>query len=115
SASDPACIFHHYTLVHTAGPAVLGFIGAPLVISLILAMLLSIKVARRSTRADNAAWFFVVLSSVVCFLGLFVQGFLMLLEGLLIVGAVAATPLPPDPDDRLLRPRATLRGLTPRS
>ena len=103
SSSDPACIYHSYTLVQRAGPAVLGFVGAPAVISLVLAMLLRIKVTRRSIRADRAAWFFAVLSCLICIVGLAVEGFLMLLEAVLTVGAVAATPFPPDPNDRLLR------------
>ncbi len=108
SSSDPVCYFHSYTLVHTAGPAVLGFVGAPAAISLVLATLLSIKVTRRSIRADNAAWLFAAVSCVICFVGLFVEGWLMLLEAVLTVGAVAATPLPPDPGDRLVRSGRTL-------
>ena len=100
SSSDPGCIFHSYTLVHTAGPAVLGFIGAPAVISLVLATLLRIKVTRRSIRADRAAWCFAALSCLICVVGLAVQGLLMLLEAVLTLCAVAATPFPPDPNDR---------------
>jgi cytochrome bd-type quinol oxidase subunit 2 len=103
SNSDPACIFHSYTLVHTAGPAVLGFVGAPAVISLLLAMLLRIKVTRRSVRAARAAWFFTAVSCLICFVGLAVEGFPMILEAVLTVWAVAATPFPPDPDDPLVR------------
>jgi len=103
SSSDPACIYHSYTLLHTAGPAVLAFVGAPAVISLVLAMLLRIKVTRRSIRADRAAWFFAALSCLICIAGLAVEGFLMLLEAALTLCAVAATPFPPDPNDRLLR------------
>ena len=104
SDSDPACIFHSYTLVHTAGPGVLAFVGAPALISLVLAGLLRIKVTRRSARAGRAAWIFASLSCVVCFVGVAVEGFLMLLEAVLTLLAVAATPFPPDPDDPLLRP-----------
>ena len=103
SSSDPACIYHSYTLVQRAGPAVLGFVGAPAVISLILAVLLRIKVTRRSSRADRAAWSFAALSCIICIAGLAVEGFLMLLEAVLTICAVAFTPFPPDPDDRLLR------------
>jgi hypothetical protein len=103
SSSDPACIYHSYTLVQRAGPAVLAFVGAPAVISLVLAVLLRIKVTRRSNRAAGAAWCFAALSAVVCIAGLAVEGFLMLLEAVLTISAVAATPFPPDPDDRLLR------------
>jgi hypothetical protein len=87
--------------VHTAGPAVLGFVGAPALISLILAILLRIKVTRRSTRAARAAWSFAALSFLICAVGIAVEGFLMLLEGVLTVWAVAATPFPSDPNDRL--------------
>lgn len=103
SSNDPACLYHSYTLVHTAGPAVLAFVGAPAVISLVLAMVLRIKVTRRSIRADRAAWSLAALSCLVCVAGLAVEGFLMLLEAALTVCAVAATPFPPDPNDRLLR------------
>lgn len=103
SSSDPACIYHSYTLVHTAGPAILVFVGAPGVISLVLAMLLRIKVRRRSIRADRAAWCLAALSCLICIAGLVVVGFLMLLEAALTVSAVAATPFPPDPNDPLLR------------
>lgn len=103
SSSDPACIYHSYTLVQRAGPAVLGFVGAPAVISLIIAGLLRFKVRRRSTRADRAAWSFAVLSFIICIVGLAVEGFLMLLEAALTIGAVIATPVPHDSDDRLLR------------
>lgn len=113
SSSDPACIFHSYTLVHTAGPAVLGFVGAPALISLILAILLRIKVTRRSTRAAQAAWFFAALSFLVCAVGIAVEGFLMLVEGVLTVWAVAATPFPSNPDDRV-RWGPELRRLAPR-
>jgi hypothetical protein len=113
SSSDPACIFHSYTLLHTAGPAVLGFVGAPALISLILAVLLRIKVTRRSIRAARAASFFAALSFLICAIGVAVQGFLMLLEALLTISAVAATPFPADPNDPLLRSGRGLRQLTP--
>jgi hypothetical protein len=113
SSSDPACLFHSFTLVHTAGPAILGFVGAPAVISLVIAMLLRIKVTRRSIRADRAAWFFAALSCLICIVGLAVEGFLMLLEAVLTVCAVAAAPFPPDPNDRLLRSGGGWRRPTP--
>jgi hypothetical protein len=117
STSDPACIFHSYTLVHTAGPAVLGFVGAPALISLILAILLRIKVTRRSTRAARAAWFFAALSFLICAVGIAVEGFLMLLEGVLTVWAVAATPLPSDPAERSVGwgPELRRQARTPRA
>jgi hypothetical protein len=102
-SSDPACLFHSYTLVHTAGTAILGLVGAPAVISLVVAMLLRRKVSRRSIRAGRAAWSFAALSCVISVAGIAVEGFLMLLEAALTVCAVAVTPFPPDPNDRLLR------------
>ena len=105
-SADPACVFHSYTLLHTAGPAILGFVGAPAVISVVIAMLLRIKVSRRSIRADRAAWLLAALSCLISIAGTAVEGLLMLLEAALTVCAVAATPFPPDPSDRLLRPRA---------
>ena len=103
STSDPGCVFHSYTLVQVEGPGILGFAGAPVVISMVLAVLLYMKVTRRSERADRAAWFFAVLSCLVCFLGLLVEGFVILPEAVLTVCAVATAPLPPDPNDPLAR------------
>ena len=103
SSSDPACAFHSYTLVHTAGPGVLAFVGAPAAISVVLAALLRLKVIRRSVRAEQAAWSLAALSCLVCIVGFAVEGFLMLVEAVLTVWAVAATPLPADPDDPLLQ------------
>ncbi len=84
-----------------AGPGVLGFVGAPVVISLVLAALLHVKVTRRSHQAARAALCFAVLSCLVCFLGLAVEGIVMLPEAVLTVCAVATAPLPPDPTDPL--------------
>jgi hypothetical protein len=98
-SSDPDCIFHSYTLIDTAGPAALGIVAAPAVITLVLAVLLHMKVTRRSVRAGQAAWFLAVLSCLICFVGLVVEGFLMLLEAVLTVCAVAITPLPGDASD----------------
>lgn len=93
SASDPACVFHSYTLLHTAGAGILGFVGAPALISLVLAVLLYMKANRGSQRAARAAWFLAALSCLICFVGLVVEGFLVLPEAALTVGAVAAAPL----------------------
>jgi hypothetical protein len=112
-SSDPACLFHSYTLVHTAGPAILGLVGAPAVISLVVAMLLRIKVSRRSIRAGRAAWSFAALSCLISIAGIAVHGFLMFLEAALTVCAVAVTPFPPDPNDRLLRSGAEWRPSPP--
>ncbi|MGI8571728.1 MAG: hypothetical protein ACR2L9_03740 [Solirubrobacteraceae bacterium] len=42
-----------------------------------------------------------MLSCLVCFLGLAVEGIVMLPEAVLTVCAVATAPLPPDPTDPL--------------
>jgi hypothetical protein len=110
SESDPACIFHSYTLLHTAGPAVLGFVGAPVLISLVTAMLLLVKVARRSGRAGRGALSFAVLSCFIGFVGLVTEEPFMLIAGAFTVCAVAAAPLPPDTNDPLLRSGGTLHG-----
>jgi len=101
SSSDPACVFHSYTLLHRAGPAVLAFVGAPALISAAVAILLRMKVGRRSVRAGEAAWVLAGLSCLICLIGLLVEGFLMFLAGALTLAAVAVAPLPPDPTDRL--------------
>jgi hypothetical protein len=106
SNADPACVYHHYTLVGTAGLWILGVIGAPALISLAVAWALHTKVTRRSLRADHAAWGLAVLSCLICFVGLLITGFVMLIPAALTVGAVAVTPLPPDPSDPLARPGA---------
>ncbi len=111
SNSDPACIFHSYTLVHIFGPDILGFVGAPALISLVLAVLLRMKATRGNVRADRAAWFFAVLSCLICLLGLLVDGLLMLPTAVLTVCAVAATPFPANPNDRLARSPGALPSL----
>jgi hypothetical protein len=103
STSDPACIFHSYTLAHTASPFGIGVIAAPAAITLILAMLLHRKVARRSLRAARASVVLATVSCVICFVGLLAAGLLMLAEAVLTALAVAATPLPPHPNDPLAR------------
>jgi hypothetical protein len=101
SGNDPACVFHSYTLVQRAGTAVLAFVGAPAVISAVVAMLLWMKVARRDVRAGEAAWILAGLSCLICLVGLVVEGFLMFLAGVLTLAAAAVAPLPADPRDRL--------------
>jgi hypothetical protein len=113
SNSDPACIFHSYTLVHTAGPVVLAFVGAPALISALLAILLRIKVTRRNVRADRAAWVLAAVSFAICVLGVTVEGLLMPLEGVLTVCAVATTPFPADPNDRYAQSGPWLRRTPP--
>jgi uncharacterized membrane protein YedE/YeeE len=94
-ASDPDCVFHSYTLVQDVGPGILGFAGAPLVISLVLAPLLHMKTTRGSHRADRAAWFFVVLGCLVCFVGLVIAGIVMVPWAAFAVCAAATAPFPP--------------------
>ena len=96
STADPDSVFHHYTLVHVAGPAVLGFVGAPAFISLLLLPLLHLKSTRRSHVADRAAWSLAGLSCLLSFAGLITSGVAMLPVALLTVCAVATAPLGPE-------------------
>ena len=103
--SDPECVFHPpVTLVQYAGPGILGFVGTPLAISVVLAALLHRKATRRSRRADRAALGLATLSCVICLLGMLVEGIVMVPEIALTVCAVATTPFPPDPADPLAGP-----------
>jgi hypothetical protein len=93
SSADPYCIRRCYTLVHVAGPGVLGFVAAPLVIALAVFALLPFKHARRGRYVDPAAWSLATISCLVCILGLFTSvGFAMLPAGALTVCAVATAP-----------------------
>lgn len=93
TAADPDCVRHCYTFVHAVGPGVLGFIGAPAVISLVVAALLYRKVNRHSHSADRVAWSLAVLSCVMCFLGLLTSlGISMVPVAVLTVCAVATAP-----------------------
>jgi hypothetical protein len=94
------------------GPGVLGFVGAPALISLVVAALLYVKVARRSARAGRAALCLAWLSCAIGVVGLVVAGLLMLLAPVLTLGAVAATPLPPDPNDPLVQSGGVLSRLS---
>lgn len=94
STTDPECIRRCYTLVHVVGPAVLAFVGAPLVIALVVLGLLYLKGARQSRAADVAAWWLGSLSALVCVLGLFISvGMEMLPVGALTMAAVATSPV----------------------
>jgi hypothetical protein len=93
SASDPAQIFHSYTLVHDVGPVILILVGAPLVISLALLPVLHLKTTQRSFRAERGALVMAGLSVLWCLGGLVVQGLLVLPVPALIIGAVASAPL----------------------
>jgi hypothetical protein len=93
SASDPAMIFHSYTLVQDVGPAILILVAAPLLISLVLARVLYLKTTRRSFRAERAAWWVASLSLLMCLPGLIVQGLWVLPAPVLVVAAAASAPL----------------------
>lgn len=95
SKSDPMAIFHHYTLVHDAGPGVLVFVGAPAMIAVLLVPLLIRKTTRRSYNADRAAWWLTGTSCVLCFVGLLVEGIVVLPAAVLTVCAVAMAPFGP--------------------
>jgi hypothetical protein len=96
TAADPDGVFHHYTLVHDAGPGILGFVGAPAVISLVLLPLLHLKSTRRSHLADRAAWSLAGVSCLISFAGLITIGVAMLPVAVLTVCAVATAPLGPE-------------------
>jgi hypothetical protein len=102
-SSDPECVFHSYTAVHASGPWILAYIGAPALISVILAMLLHAKVRRRSLRADHAATWLAVLSCILCLVEALSSGWVMLIEAVLTVWAVSVARLPPRPSDPLAR------------
>jgi len=93
SSADPYCLRHCYTLVHVAGPGVLGIVGAPIVIGLAVFALLPFKHARRGRYVDSAAWSLAVLSCLVCLVGLLTSvWFAMLPVAALTVCAVATAP-----------------------
>jgi hypothetical protein len=93
SASDPAMLFHSYTLVQDVGPVILLLVAAPLVISLVLARVLYLKSTRRSFRAERAAWWVASLSLLYWLPGLVVQGLWALPAPALIIAAAATAPL----------------------
>lgn len=89
SANDPAGLFHHYTLVHTAGAGILGFVGAPLLISLVLLVLLGLNHTRPGRFTTRAAWSLATLSCLIGLLGLVLE-WTMLPAAVLTICAVAA-------------------------
>jgi hypothetical protein len=97
STADPDCVRRCYTLVHTAGPGVLGYLGAPALISLVLPVLLHLKSTRRSHFADHAAWSLAILSCLLGFVALLTGGLAVLPAVVLTVCAVVAAPLAPEP------------------
>jgi hypothetical protein len=93
SASDPDCAFHCYTLEHTAGPGVLVFVGAPLVLSVAVWVVLRVRAARNGESGRRAAWWLAIVSLFICVLGLVTSvGVAMLPAGVLTVCAVAKAP-----------------------
>jgi hypothetical protein len=98
SASDPDGIRHLYTLVHVEGPSILWFIGAPLLITVVLVPLLHLKGTRRARFPDRAAWSLATLSALIGIVGMVVEGVAMLPVAVLTVIAVAAAPRAPDPN-----------------
>jgi quinol-cytochrome oxidoreductase complex cytochrome b subunit len=93
SASDPAGIFHKYTLYHDVGPAIVPFVALPAIVSLALLPLLYLKSTRSSQAVDRAAWVLVVATCVAAFAGLIVEGIVVVPAAVLIVWATAAAPL----------------------
>jgi hypothetical protein len=93
SSSDPAGIFHRYTLVHMLGPGILALVAAPAVIALLLAPVLIRKTTRRSFRAGRISWILASISGAFCLAGLIVQGVLVVPACALIFAAVASAPL----------------------
>jgi hypothetical protein len=93
SMADPACVRQCYTLAH-GELWILGFVGGPAVICLVLFVLLHLKSAYRSRLADRAAWSLTALSCLVAFLGLLISGLAMVPVAVLTVCAVAAAPAP---------------------
>jgi hypothetical protein len=102
TASDPAMVFHRYTLLQVSGPQVLIYVGAPAVMSVVLAVLLRQKTRRHSRRVDHAAWLFAGFTCLLCLFSIFVEGLAPLPEAVLVVCAAATAPMPPDPNERLL-------------
>jgi hypothetical protein len=97
SAADPDCVRRCYTFVHTAGPGILGYLGAPALISLVLPVFLHLKSTRRSHFGDRAALALATLSCFLGFVGLLTGGLAMLPVVVLIVCAVVTAPLAPEP------------------
>lgn len=108
SVADPDCVFHCYTLVHTAGPGILGFVGAPALISLVLPVLLHLKSTRRSHFADRVAWSLATLSCLIGLVGMVTAGLAMLPAPVLIVCAVITAPLGPELTRADHSPRSSL-------
>jgi hypothetical protein len=102
TASDPAMVFHRYTLLQVSGPLVLIYVGAPALMSGVLAVLLRQKTRRHSRRVDHAAWCFALFTCLFCLFSMFLEGLAPFPEAVLVVCAAATAPMPPDPNERLL-------------
>lgn len=98
STADPEGIFHKYTLYHDVGPAILPFVALPAIISLILLVLLHLKSTRYSYVADRTAWALVVIMCGASFVGLIVEGLVVVPAAVLIVAATVTAPLAMSPD-----------------
>lgn len=108
--ADPECVRRCYTLIHFAGPAILGYVGAPALICLVLPVFLHLKSTRRSHFANRAAWSLAILSCFLGFTGLLTEGLAMLPVAVLSVCAVVTAPLAPEPPAFLLRRPQRERG-----
>jgi hypothetical protein len=98
SVADPYCVRHCYTLVHEAGPAILGYVGAPAVISLVLFALLHRKGTIGSHLADRAAWSLAILSCLISLVGLTsAAGVEMFPVAALTIWTVVTAPSGPSP------------------
>ena len=71
--------------------------------SVMLAALLAQKTRRHSLRVDRAAWALVVFICLLCLVSMFLEGLAPLPEAVLVVCAAATAPMPPDPNERLLK------------
>lgn len=97
STADPEGIFHKYTLYHDVGPAIVPFVALPAIVSLMLLVLLHLKSTRYSYAADRTAWTLVVIICVASFVGLIVEGIVVVPAAVLIVTATATAPLATSP------------------
>lgn len=95
SSADPNQVFGHYTLVHDQGVGIIGFVGIPALIALLLLPLLYFKSMRRSHWADRLATGLVVVTCLQCLGALIIEGIVALPAAVLTVAAVAFAPLYP--------------------
>ena len=95
STANPNQVFHHYTLVHDQGVGIIGFVGIPALIALVLVPLLYLKSTRRSHWADHLATGLVVVTCLQCLGALIIEGIVALPAAVLTVAAMALAPLYP--------------------